>query len=281
MSKSRSSRPVQHVDRHAVEVVALDANVFGKDARFTLSRIQAFTRDAAEADVDVWIPEIVAWELASNVADQHEAARESTRGADRLLRQAGVGTISLPFDNHAGVIAAVLGVLERQAIRIVKTTPDDAYLALKDQVQLAAPGRRKEGVKTGAADSAWVRSILREAQAAPSEEVVIVSADREVDSMIASLAPQNLSLALNWGELRTHLFEYGKSAEAAQALVRLGQLRDVSSECSIERQDQNANRSLNVAVSPSTLPPPSYEPQPEHACRRLSATGGSCNDQKS
>jgi hypothetical protein len=89
MPKARKSRPVQAVDRLAVRAIALDSNVFGK-GEFKLTQMKTVLQDAVEADVEVWVPEVVAWELASNVADQHEAARESTRGADGALRRAGL-----------------------------------------------------------------------------------------------------------------------------------------------------------------------------------------------
>lgn len=210
---------MQTTDRHAVRAIALDANVFG-NATFTIKQIQALEREATEADVEVWLPDIVAWELASNIADQLEAARESAKGADGALRRAGLRGIDLPYENRASLIEATLEVIQGESVKIIDLTPSEAYEALKDQVQLAGTGRREKGVKTGAADSAWVRSVLREAKTTPDQEVVIVSGDGDVDRMIANFGVRNVSLAINWNEVRGHLFEYRASTETAQALVR-------------------------------------------------------------
>lgn len=220
MAKPRKSRPVREVDRHDVRAVAIDANVFG-DGLFTIKRLQALLKDAQEADVELWLPEVVAWELATAIAERLDAVRETTKGADGALRRAGLDGIQLPYPDRVTVIQEVLKVLEKQGVKMIEITSEDALAALRDQVQLSGPGRRKEGVKTGGADSAWVRSVLRQADKTPSEEIVLVSADGEVDKMLADAAKPNVSLAASWNEVRHHLFQYEVSTEAADDVVRL------------------------------------------------------------
>jgi hypothetical protein len=153
VAKPKKSRQVREVDRHEVRAVAIDANVFG-DGLFTIKRLQALLKDAQEADIEFWLPEVVAWELATTIAERLDAVRETTKGADGALRRAGLDGIQLPYPDRATVIQEVLNVLENQGVKMIEATSEDALEAVRDQVPLSRPGRRKEGVKTGAADSA-------------------------------------------------------------------------------------------------------------------------------
>jgi hypothetical protein len=220
VDKPKKTRGVEAVDRKRVRAIAVDANAFG-GGHFSLEPIKAWAKDAAEADLELWLPEVVAWELAASVADRFEEMRDSMKRLDGILRQAGLTGLKSPYPDHQSVVGAVLEKAESQPMKLLKTTADEAFEALKDQVQLRPPGRRKSKVKTGAADSAWVRSVLREAAQDTDDEIIIVSGDGDIDEALSRAAPPNVALASHWDEVRRVLFEYEASQDAALDLVSI------------------------------------------------------------
>ncbi|TLM83605.1 hypothetical protein FDW83_09075 [Pseudarthrobacter sp. NamE2] len=159
-------------DYASVRAIALDANVF-KSA----PGISALSSLAERADthgrVEIWIADTVIWEWGQHLHETHVALRV----AAKKLRAAGLWAKD-PGDLSAHDVAGQL--LDRirglgRSVRVVDTSPF-AHEALRDQILLEGPGKRKGDVKTGAADSAHLRAY--HAQASFQEiSYLLVSAD--------------------------------------------------------------------------------------------------------
>ncbi|MFI6086044.1 hypothetical protein ACIBBB_34755 [Streptomyces sp. NPDC051217] len=111
-----------------------------------------------------------------------EAWRASTNRARKSMQAAG---LRIPSDDlyysRAEVMAAVDTSVRSLApsVRIIALDGDLAVEALRDQVQIRPPAKKKSDVKTGAADSAWIRQVLRAADN-DIDSFVIVGADADV-----------------------------------------------------------------------------------------------------
>jgi hypothetical protein len=78
----------------------------------------------------------------------------------------------------------------------------DAIEALKDQLLVRPPGGKKKGTKTGAADSAWLRTVFREADEDFST-VLIVTGDRgAVDGAVEEWGTDAPIVAAHFDEAR-------------------------------------------------------------------------------
>lgn len=86
-----------------------------------------------------------------------------------------------PYTTREKVMAAVEGSIRALApsVRILELDGDLAAAALRDQVQINPPAKKKSDVKTGASDSAWIRQVLRAADD-DVDSFVIVGADADV-----------------------------------------------------------------------------------------------------
>jgi len=159
-------------DYTSVRAIALDTNIF-KSA----PGISALSSLAERADthgrVEVWIADTVIWEWGQHLHETHVALR----AAAKKLRAAGLSATDpgdLSAHDVAGQLRERISGLGR-SVRIVDTSPF-AHEALRDQILLEGPGKRKGDVKTGAADSAHLRAYHAQAR---SQEIgyLLVSAD--------------------------------------------------------------------------------------------------------
>lgn len=163
---------VSSPDYAAVRAIALDTNVFK-----SVPGISALSSLSERADthgrVEIWIADTVVWEWAQHLHETHI----SFRAAAKKLRGAGLSAKD-PGDLSAQAIATQLQEKISslgQSVRIIDTSPF-AHEALRDQILLEGPGKRKGEVKTGAADSAHLRAYYAQAHA-QRVEYLLVSAD--------------------------------------------------------------------------------------------------------
>jgi hypothetical protein len=165
-------------DYASVRAIALDANIFN-----SAPGISALSSLAERADthgrVEIWIADTVIWEWGQHLHETHN----TLRAAAKKLRSAGLPAKDpgdLSAQEVAGQLRERINALGR-SVRIVDTS-SFAHDALRDQILLEGPGKRKGDVKTGAADSAHLRAYHAEAL---SQEInyLLVSADG--DALIA------------------------------------------------------------------------------------------------
>ena len=140
-----------------IRAIVFDSNVFGQHALPNVETVRLWAQACAAHDAELWIPEVVAYELAQHVIEAHRAFGEQHAAHRRRLEACGQPRgDQLPPIEVTDVMAAI-----REAGAVIVPLDDhSAREALMDQILLRGAGGRKRGVKTGAADSAWVRSVI-------------------------------------------------------------------------------------------------------------------------
>lgn len=207
--------------------IVLDTNAFPLGPRayrkplLSLTTLASLADDAAAEGVEIWIPEVVVWELAEHAADYFAQGYPTWSAmARRLGRDGGVLGIPAPADLTAQEIHeqtedAVSGV---KNVRIISCRPESALAGLRDQVLQMGPATPKQGVKTGAADSAWVRDILAEADA--TTEFHLVSADADPLMAFRSQGEDPPRIHKSLRDLRSAVFHYDDT-QVPEAVVEL------------------------------------------------------------
>ncbi|QYX78962.1 hypothetical protein [Streptomyces akebiae] len=177
----KSHQLPESVREHLVAIV-FDTNSFPSGG-LDLHVLKEWARRAELADLEVWLPEPVLWELAEHAAAAWEEQRASVRRAQKSMRRAGLEVPSeAPYNSRETVMATVESVVTtlNPAVRILTIDPDIAREALKDQILLRQPAKKKQDVKTGAADSAWLRQVLKEA-GRNVDRFIVVGSDKDVE----------------------------------------------------------------------------------------------------
>jgi hypothetical protein len=172
---------IQHlsaIQRESLRSVVFDANVFSEGR----PNLRILTRQAAKlerAGLELWVPEPVAWEWAEHLGADLAGFRLRESTIAKKLELAGLGrpaAMSGPASKDEAV-ERVLSKLQRiRNLRVIPLTGSAAVAGLRDQILQTGAGKKKADVKTGASDSAWVRSVVEEAKGAAT--FVIVSNDR-------------------------------------------------------------------------------------------------------
>jgi hypothetical protein len=188
-AKSASSTPPADL-RLSLEVrgylraVVFDANAFGL-GRPDLAFLEDLARRLYTIGIETWVPEPVAWEWAQHLADDWEKVQTATAAERKQLRRARLTGHASPYADKRAVIDAFLEGLEAVAhLALIPLPPESALLALKDQILLIPPGRRKGDVKTGASDSAWLRAVLEEVDG-DTARLLVVSQHKDVKAAFA------------------------------------------------------------------------------------------------
>jgi hypothetical protein len=207
-------RRLEDIDPDLVTAIVLDTNAFSR-GRFSKPRLEAWAREASNRGLEVLIPDVVGWELAAHVAELYEETRLRVDASMRSLTAAGLTVTPIP---PLSVEDVWLRVEEQIAnlepnVRLVESTAENAFEGLMDQV-LGRPAEQKKGIKTGAADATWLRSVLEQSDD-PDDGIVIVSADALIVDRLATLDLGNPVVVPEWNELREGLFRYRSAGPAA------------------------------------------------------------------
>jgi hypothetical protein len=221
-----------HFDRQLVRGVVFDANVFGSDAGFDLRHFQIWARDLHAIGMAVWLPEPLLWELASHVAD----AFESVSGKVKTIRRAGLAPPVLhDYGGREDIIDRIVdlanGIVE--GLEVIQCTDEDAIEAIRDQITRRFPGRVRSGVRTGASDSAWLRS-LRRYSGWRNETYLVVSEDSDIKKAYRGWKETPPAIFSNPVTLREHLFLFGLAPDevvlvclrSIDQLIASGELMD-------------------------------------------------------
>ncbi|MFJ1707112.1 hypothetical protein [Kitasatospora sp. NPDC088346] len=172
-AKLRLSGP----DRDRLKAVVFDANAYSA-AKPDLGNLARIAERLAAIGKETWVPLPVAWEWAEHLATDWQKTKSAVREERLSLRRAGLEAPEPAYDSREAVIDAALAkIASTPHVKIIELTESSAIEALKDQILLRPPAKRKGETKTGAADSAWLRAVLEKL---PPEELLIVSADRDV-----------------------------------------------------------------------------------------------------
>lgn len=195
-----------------IKAIVLDANAFGASVEPNVATIENWAAACENHDAQLWIPEIVAWELAQRVKHQADEMAHSLAVHNTKRHKWGFPPLSKPA---LLTEVEVIDRLERAGAIIVPLTGDAAVAGVRDQVLLLGPAVRKKDVKTGAADSAWIRSVI-EHNGGGTEDLILVTGDQQaVEKTCAALEVDLPRIAKNLGEIQ-HLLNESSSATAEQ-----------------------------------------------------------------
>lgn len=151
--------PVAGAERpHAV---VLDTNIHDK-GNFNESKVKGLAERLGDHLIQLWVPQQVIWEWSAHLAE------ELGKFSPTLLRTAkksglpGVVAAADALPTSASVVVdSITSVLkEISNVVIVPEDPASASAALRDQILLTGSGKKKSGVRTGAADSAMTRDAV-------------------------------------------------------------------------------------------------------------------------
>lgn len=166
-------------DRNYLTAAVFDANCFGY-GRPDIDYLEFLADRLAGIGIETWIPEPVAWEWAQHIADDWDAVRAGLGVEHRRIKKAGLSLFESPYTNTAEVAAAFLERLGQLSnVIVVPLSSENARQGLRDQILQLQPGRKKEGVKTGASDSAWLRDVLDQVDR-DIARLLFVSEDRDL-----------------------------------------------------------------------------------------------------
>jgi hypothetical protein len=104
-------------------------------------------------------------------------AHDAAGDARRWLRHVGIESRWSVEDSNEVIEHVLTEVHAIPGVTVVPLHPEDAKEAVLDQILLRSPGERRSKVKTGAADSAWMRSVHRMADG-DVDSLLVISADK-------------------------------------------------------------------------------------------------------
>jgi hypothetical protein len=212
-----STRRYRGVVPDPIRAIVFDTNVFGAEATPNVEILERWANACAEHDAELWIPEIVALEWAEHVLANAREFETKLRKQNRSREQWGLPQIDPP---DLLKVTDVVDALETAGCRIIGTDPDDALTALKDQILQTGAGTRKSEVKTGAADSAWIRSVIRENEGDFTGILVVTGDVKAVERVCEDLGIDQPRVARNRTEIHPLLGETeGLSEEQRTTLL--------------------------------------------------------------
>lgn len=194
------------------KAIVVDTNFFGRGLP-DIPRLRQWIRDARAVGMELWVPEVVLWELASHLWEEIQNTNVAIEHLGGVLDKASFSERpSMPYGSAAQVLEKLDDEMTDlgEGLEIVACRDEDALAGLKDQIFAAPPGEKKgknQDLRTGAADSAWLRSVLRRAEKTDTE-IVIISNDPDVHRALAAWGV-SLTVHRSADDARAELFHYG------------------------------------------------------------------------
>ncbi|WP_329064877.1 hypothetical protein [Streptomyces sp. NBC_01429] len=205
--------PDDAINLGSLQAIALDTNAFGKGLP-DLEHLRKLSELTARIGIEIWVPEPVAWEWAEHLDREVELFRRSVSPIFRTMKRGGLKgePPTLPASGDREIIDEFLFQLSSlPGVTVVYLTGESAINGLRDQILQTGPGRRKDGVKTGGSDSAWLRDILAKA-GGDFTRIALLSKDRDIREACKTLRvspPYMLSLY----NLNRYLFRFVNESE--------------------------------------------------------------------
>ncbi|MGP5714511.1 hypothetical protein ACTXO9_01400 [Brachybacterium tyrofermentans] len=139
-----------------------------------LHEIERWAAACIEHEAEFWIPEPVAHELAHHAYEVEEKFLSELQPRLRDRKKRHLPPISLPpLLNIDNIIESMVDA----GAEILPLDGEDAIAALYDQIDQTGPAERKKDIKTGASDSAWVRTFCNSAAMVPDGNIILVCND--------------------------------------------------------------------------------------------------------
>jgi hypothetical protein len=157
-------------ERATAKAAVLDASYL-HGGRLDTGKVQRLAAELAARGAELWIPEVVVLEFAVHAWQD----LTSNRQTHKRLRQAGLALGQELSDLGSAQIAAELlkACAAIPNVVIIEMTGESAVAALRDQILGTGPGTVDHGVRTGAADSSWVRDAFDRASNDPRAVVLL------------------------------------------------------------------------------------------------------------
>lgn len=206
----------------SLDAAVIDTN-FGTAGNFDTDRVKGLADRLRAHKIALWVPQQVIWEWAVHAYEGWEEIRREHR---KLVLGGFASAQSMP-----AAVDLVPTLTERVTEIGAFVLPDfgeSAKQAIRDQVLGTGPGRRENGVRTGAADSAWIRDTLEMAEGKvrkivflsrnakdvlsttrsmgfSDSEVVIAPNERELFDRIAGMVKASLEVTRSLADALTDL----------------------------------------------------------------------------
>jgi hypothetical protein len=204
--------------RKYLQAVVFDSNAFSH-ARPDLAFLEDLAQRLHTIDIDTWVPEPVAWEWAQHLAEDWQKVQTAMTEERRRLRRAGLTGQNSPYGDARAVVDTFLTRLATVPhLMVIPLSPQNALLAVKDQILLIPPGRRKSEVKTGASDSAWLRSVLDKVDG-DTGRLLIVSEDKDVEAAFEEWKKDCPPMRRR-GQIKATMSEFTLDQGRAEDLIR-------------------------------------------------------------
>lgn len=168
--------PLTDDQREGLMAVVLDANSMG-GGNLNLAELTEWAARAAANGLELWIPTTVLDEWAEHAAAAFDEASHAAGKPRAELRKVGIAATWPTPDRDAVVDHVIAAVRAVPNVVVLDLHPDDAVEALRDQILQRPPGSKKQGTKTGAGDSALLRTVHRHAEE-HLDRVVVVTGDK-------------------------------------------------------------------------------------------------------
>jgi hypothetical protein len=166
----------------SISTIVFDSNSIGPNLRLGL--LGDVVATAKANGIRVCVPEVVVWELAEH---DHKAYVESLsryrKGATRAINLGLPAPVPVTFSVDDFVSAITAALTAHPEIEIVPFDGDSAMRAVRDQVLQTGAGSLKQDTKTGAADSGWLRSIVR-SNGGTFDRLMLVTGDKKAVEQI-------------------------------------------------------------------------------------------------
>lgn len=253
------TEPASGSELRNIRAIALDTNIF--HPTFVYSTLEVLANRAKESGpIEIWIADTVVWELAEHlVADYNKF-----RSAGNRLHRAGLLLESIASKTSADFALELQAMIRGIGPHVVLlSTEQFAHEALRDQILLSGPGKRKGDVKTGAADSAQLRAYAEEAKK-KGFEYVVVSADKDVANAFNlwnNAAPQRIFSSLNSAENAV----FRAIAASAEVLRKILQVAKSTETLLTDLVVDEANLGHNNRFVPKDLRSMSFDISPDSA----------------
>jgi len=175
-----------------VTLLVLDANALRR-GHFSVKGLRQWMNAVGEA-AEILIPEVVIWEWAEHAASAHTTLQSQLQEfrVDPGLYERPTLADQVSLES---LVERIRGLLP-SSIR-VWSAPDPVWKsAVRDQVLQIGPGERKEGVKTGAADSVVLACVQEQVDnRRTAEPVLLATNDTRLKANCARLFHEEVVLA--------------------------------------------------------------------------------------
>lgn len=163
--------------------VVVDTNAHG-GGRFHPRQLASDAALCADNGVELWVPEVVLWEWVAHARADAQKKLDESSAALTGLRDVGTPVL-WPIPSIAEVEESLTRIVRgTDGVHLIACSPDSARAALRDQIMQTGPASIKKEIKTGAADSAWLRDVAEENGGVLDDGLLLITGDRAAVSGI-------------------------------------------------------------------------------------------------